>query len=204
MTESENSSARGPAATVLLTAPTLNIANILTSLRLLLVPVFAVLLMKVPDRPSMVYGAAAVFGLAAATDFVDGFIARRYNLITNFGKIADPIADKALIGTGLVLLSAQDVIPVWITALILFRELAITLIRLRVLKYGVIPASRGGKAKTLSQTAAVLLFVLPLPTGWAQVANVFLWLALVLTIGTGVDYVTRALRLVRAKRESVS
>jgi CDP-diacylglycerol--glycerol-3-phosphate 3-phosphatidyltransferase len=152
----------------------------------------------------MSYGAAGVFGLAAATDFIDGFIARRYNLVTNFGKIADPIADKALIGTGLVLLSAQDVIPAWITALIIFRELVITLIRLRVLKYGVIPASRGGKAKTLSQTAAVLLFVLPLPAGWSQLANVFLWLALVLTLGTGVDYVARALRLVRAKRESAA
>ena len=204
MTDSENPTVRSPAATVLLTAPTLNIANILTSLRLLLVPVFAILLIKAPDSPSMSYGAAGVFGLAAATDFVDGFIARRYNLVTNFGKIADPIADKALIGTGLVLLSAQDVIPPWITALIIFRELVITLIRLRVLKYGVIPASRGGKAKTLSQTAAVLLFVLPLPAGWEQLANVFLWLALVLTLGTGVDYVARALRLVRAKRESAA
>ena len=201
MTEPENTSVRSPAATVLLTAPTLNIANILTSVRLVLVPVFGLLLIKVPNSPSMAYGAAAVFGLAAATDFVDGFIARRYNLVTNFGKIADPIADKALIGTGLVLLSAQDVIPTWITALILFRELAITLIRLRVLKYGVIPASRGGKAKTLSQTVAVLLFVLPLPSGWEQVANLFLWLALLLTVGTGIDYVARAFTLVRAKRE---
>jgi len=201
MTEPENTSVRSPAATVLLTAPTLNIANILTSVRLVLVPVFGLLLIKVPNSPSMAYGAAAVFGLAAATDFVDGFIARRYNLVTNFGKIADPIADKALIGTGLVLLSAQDVIPTWITALILFRELAITLIRLRVLKYGVIPASRGGKAKTLSQTVAVLLFVLPLPSRWEQVANLFLWLALLLTVGTGIDYVARAFTLVRAKRE---
>ena len=109
--------------------------------------------------------------------------------------------NKVSVAALLVLLSAQEVIPVWITGMILFRELSITLIRLRVLKYGVIPASRGGKAKTLSQTAAVLLFLLPLPTGWEQLANLFLWLALVLTVGTGVDYVARALRLVRAQRE---
>jgi len=147
----------------------------------------------------MAYSAAAVFALAATTDFVDGFIARRYNLITNFGKIADPIADKALIGTGLVLLSAQGDVSVWFTALILTRELAVTLIRLRVLRYGVIPASRGGKAKTLSQTAAVFILVLPLPSTWNPAASICLWLALVLTLGTGINYVYRAAKLVRAQ-----
>lgn len=201
MTEQNSTSGRGVTTTTLLTAPTLNIANILTFIRLLLVPVFGLLLVQSPQTRSLAYGAAAVFGLAAATDFVDGFIARRYNLVTNFGKIADPIADKALIGTGLVLLSSQGVIPVWVTVLILFREFAITVIRLRVLRYGVIPASRGGKAKTISQIAAVLIFVLPLASGWEDVANLLLWLALVLTVGTGVDYVARALQLVRVQRE---
>ena len=201
MSEHDNGATRGVTATTLLTAPTLNIANILTFVRLLLVPVFGLLLVQTPQTASLAYGAATVFGLAAATDFVDGFIARRYNLITNFGKIADPIADKALIGTGLVLLSYQGVIPVWVTVVILVRELAITVIRLRVLRYGVIPASRGGKAKTISQIAAVLIFVLPLASGWEQVANLFLWLALVLTVGTGVDYVARALQLVQTRPE---
>lgn len=204
MTEPDPIPFRGGAASTLLTAPTLNIANILTFIRLLLVPVFAYLLIHNPQTDTLALSGAAVFGLAAITDFVDGYIARRYNLITNFGKIADPIADKALIGTGLVLLSVQAAIPAWITAVILFRELAITVIRLRVLNYGVIPASRGGKAKTLSQIVAVLLYVLPLPSGWEQVAQLFLWLALVLTVGTGIDYVSRAIKLVRAERESIA
>ena len=204
MTNSEQSSPRSSASVTLLTAPTLNIANIVTFVRLLLVPVFALLFMQTPQTTSLAYSAAAVFGLAAATDFVDGYIARRYNLITNFGKIADPIADKALIGTGLILLSAQHVVPVWVTAVILCRELTVTLIRIRVLKFGVIPASRGGKVKTLSQTIAVFLFVLPLTSAWEQVPNVFLWLALVLTVGTGIDYFARASKLVRSTHESMS
>jgi len=199
MNESEGAASTSGLNSTLLTAPTLNIANILTFLRLLLVPVFAVLLMRTPHTSTLAYAASAVFALAAATDFVDGFIARRYNLITNFGKIADPIADKALIGTGLVLLSAQGEVPVWVTALILARELAVTLIRLRVLHYGVIPASRGGKAKTLSQTVAVFILVLPLSDTWNLVAQGCLWLALVLTLGTGVNYVYRAVKLVRAQ-----
>jgi len=202
MSDPQSTSPRNPAAVTLLTAPTLNIANILTFVRLLLVPVFGVLLLQTPRTDATAYAASAVFGLAAATDFVDGFIARRYNLITNFGKIADPIADKALIGTGLVLLSAQDVVPLWVTALILFREVAVTIIRLRVLKHGVIPASRGGKAKTISQIIAVLIFVLPLPSAWNYLANACLGIALVLTVGTGIDYVSRALKLVRNQRDS--
>jgi CDP-diacylglycerol---glycerol-3-phosphate 3-phosphatidyltransferase len=201
MSDPQSTSPRNPTAVTLLTAPTLNIANILTFFRLLLVPVFGVLLLHTPQTDTYAYAASAVFGLAAATDFIDGYIARRYNLITNFGKIADPIADKALIGTGLVLLSAQGVVPVWVTALILFREVAVTIIRLRVLKHGVIPASRGGKAKTISQLIAVLIFVLPLPHAWTQVANVCLGVAVILTLGTGIDYVARALKLVRERSD---
>ena len=200
MSESERVAVTSGSNAALLTAPTLNIANILTFLRLLLVPVFAYLLIRTPHTSSAAYLASFVFALAAATDFVDGFIARRYNLITNFGKIADPIADKALIGAGLVLLSAEGDVPVGVTALILARELAVTLIRLRVLHYGVIPASRGGKAKTFSQTIAVFILVLPLPSTWNPVANGCLWLALVLTLGTGINYVYRAVKLVRTQK----
>jgi len=204
MSEFESSPVRSATATALLTAPTLNIANILTFLRLILVPVFGLLLVQTPQTVGVAYAAAGVFAFAAATDFVDGYIARRYNLITNFGKIADPIADKALIGTGLVVLSSQGVIPVWVTALILFREFAITIIRLRVLKFGVIPASRGGKAKTISQVVALLLFLIPATADWTYVANSFLAVAVVLTLGTGIDYLVRAIQLVRTQLHSGS
>jgi CDP-diacylglycerol--glycerol-3-phosphate 3-phosphatidyltransferase len=176
-----------------------NLPNALTMLRLALVPVFAWLLLRNggDDSASRVW-ASVVFVIAGATDFVDGELARRQGLVTTFGKVADPIADKALTGTALVGLSYLGDLPWWITIVILAREIGVTLLRFWVIKRGVIPASRGGKAKTAAQMLAILLYLLPV-TGWlVTTRTVVMALALVLTLVTGADYVARAIRLRRA------
>ncbi|HZG90246.1 MAG TPA: CDP-diacylglycerol--glycerol-3-phosphate 3-phosphatidyltransferase [Pseudonocardia sp.] len=182
--------------------PVLNIANVLTGVRLLLVPVFVAFLVH-GDGTDTDWRLAAfgVFALAAVTDRFDGELARRWGLVTAFGTIADPIADKALIGAALIGLSALGQLPWWVTVVIMGRELGITLLRFVVLRHGIIPASRGGKAKTLVQTVAIGLFVLPL-TELLEAAgpvDALRWTvmiaALVLTVVTGLDYVLRAVRL---------
>jgi CDP-diacylglycerol--glycerol-3-phosphate 3-phosphatidyltransferase len=183
----------------------LNVPNALTMLRLLLVPVFAWLLLREggEDATSRLW-AAVVFLVASITDLVDGEIARRHNLVTSFGKIADPIADKALTGTALVGLSYLGELPWWVTIVILAREIGVTLLRFWVIRHGVIPASRGGKAKTVAQIVAIIWYLLPL-TGWlADLRVVAMGIALVLTVATGLDYVLRALRLRREARAGAS
>lgn len=179
----------------------LNVPNALTVLRLLLVPVFAWLLLRDggTDSTSRVL-AAVVFTLASVTDFVDGSLARRQGQVTTFGKIVDPIADKALTGTALVALSVLGAVPWWVTVVILGREIVVTLLRFWVIRRGVIAASRGGKAKTAAQMLAILLYLLPLSGWWDAVRVVVLAIALVLTVVTGVDYVARAWRLRRPVR----
>ena len=175
-----------------------NLANYLTVLRLLLVPVFVVLLLGRDGEDDLWrYGAAAVFVVAAATDWVDGKVARSRGLVTSFGKLVDPIADKALTGAAFVGLSLLGELPWLVTVVLLTRELGVTLLRFVVIRHGVMPASRGGKLKTLLQAAAIVLYVLPL-TGWAATARVpVLVLAVAVTVVTGVDYVVRALVLRR-------
>jgi CDP-diacylglycerol--glycerol-3-phosphate 3-phosphatidyltransferase len=177
----------------------LNVANILTVLRLLLVPVF-VWLLFIDDGRSTSWRLAAtgVFVLASVTDQLDGALARRLHLITDFGKIADPIADKALTGSALFGLSVLGALPWWVTVIVLGREVAVTVLRFWVIKHGVIAASRGGKAKTLLQAVAIGLYLLPL-AGWAASGRAWLLgVAVVLTVVTGLDYVGRALRLRRS------
>jgi len=171
-----------------------NIANALTVLRLCLVPVFVVLL--VSGGTAARIAACVTFGVASLTDFLDGVLARRRRLITDFGKIADPIADKALTGAALITLSALGELPWWVTGVILFREVAITGLRFWVISRGVIAASRGGKVKTMLQVIAIALYILPGPFG--IVRQLMMAAALVVTIVTGVDYVARAARLRRA------
>jgi len=180
-----------------------NIANVVTIGRLLLVPVFAVLLFHADGAvASWRWIAFAVFAVAAATDLVDGELARSRGLVTTFGKVADPIADKALMGTALVGLSLLSELPWWVTVVILVREVGVTLLRFWVIRDGVIPASRGGKLKTLLQGLAIGLYVAPLD-GWpANVAAWVLAVALVVTLVTGVDYVAKALRLRRSAQEA--
>jgi CDP-diacylglycerol--glycerol-3-phosphate 3-phosphatidyltransferase len=190
--------------------PLLNIANVLTGVRLLLVPVFLVLLVHDAGTDTgWRFAATAVFALAAVTDRFDGELARSRGLVTAFGTIADPIADKALIGSALIGLSLLDLLPWWITVVVMGREIGITLLRFAVLRHGIIPASRGGKAKTLVQTVAIGLFVLPLealpvaaaPADWLRWA--VLYVAVALTVITGADYVLRAARLRSAASAAV-
>ncbi|MEV2215659.1 CDP-diacylglycerol--glycerol-3-phosphate 3-phosphatidyltransferase [Streptomyces sp. NPDC050997] len=175
-----------------------NIANLLTMLRLLLVPGFvALLLAEGGYDPAWRSLAWAAFAIAMITDLFDGHLARTYDLVTDFGKIADPIADKAIMGAALICLSALGDLPWWVTTVILGRELGITVLRFLVIRYGVIPASRGGKLKTLTQGVAVGMYVLAL-TGW--LATLRFWVmaaAVVLTVVTGLDYVRQAIVLRR-------
>lgn len=176
-----------------------NIANGLTVFRLALVPVFVVLLFADGGhaRPWRV-AAWAVFAIASFTDRIDGDIARRRGLVTEFGKLADPLADKALVGAALIGLSALGDLPWWITVVMLVRELGVTLLRFWVIRHGVIPASRGGKLKTLLQAVAIGLFVLiPIGSWLKPIAWIFMIAAVAVALGTGVDYVLRAVRLRR-------
>ncbi|MBY8864317.1 CDP-diacylglycerol--glycerol-3-phosphate 3-phosphatidyltransferase [Streptomyces sennicomposti] len=175
-----------------------NVANLLTMLRLLLVPGFVALMLADGGYdPAWRSFAWAAFAIAMITDLFDGHLARTYNLVTDFGKIADPIADKAIMGAALICLSGLGDLPWWVTGVILGRELGITLLRFLVIRYGVIPASRGGKLKTLTQGVAVGMYVLAL-TGW--LASLRFWVmaaAVVLTVVTGLDYVRQAIVLRR-------
>lgn len=179
----------------------LNLPNALTLLRLLLVPVFAVLLLdEQGENPKYRFAATAVFLLASLTDLVDGYLARKMDLVTTFGKVADPLADKALTGVALIGLSYIGSLPWWITVVILVREIGVTVVRFMVIHHGVIPASRGGKTKTVAQMVAISLFLLPgLDTGlgyWFK----WVWMAaaVALTLLTGIDYLHKARNVRRA------
>jgi len=180
-----------------------NLANIITAVRIALAPVFVVLLVLDggADGP-LRFAAAALFIVAIATDGVDGMLARRRNLVTNLGILLDPIADKLLTGAALVMLAVLAELPVWVVAVILVREWGITLFRFIMLRDRVIPASRGGKLKTVVQAVAISFALVPLwqlVGEWVFVVNtVLMTAAVILTLVTGIDY------LVRARRESRS
>ncbi|MGW4209821.1 CDP-diacylglycerol--glycerol-3-phosphate 3-phosphatidyltransferase [Lentzea sp. NPDC004789] len=176
--------------------PLLNVANVLTMARMALVPVFLLSLFAAGGfDTTWRLVAFGIFAVASFTDHIDGTLARKHGLITDFGKIADPIADKALTGSALVGLSILDVLPWWITIVIAVREVGVTLLRFWVIRYGVIPASRGGKAKTLLQVIAIGLFLLPQNDVIEVIAWVIMAAALILTVVTGIDYVVRAFKL---------
>ncbi len=176
-----------------------NIANILTMLRLALVPGFVMLLVHDGGHdPVWRSFAWAAFAVAMITDLFDGELARRYSLVTDFGKIADPIADKAIMGAALIGLSALGDLPWWVTGVILFREIGITLMRFWVIRHGVIPASRGGKLKTLTQGVAVGMYILVLTGPLATLRSVMMAAAVLLTVLTGLDYIRQAVTLRRA------
>jgi len=184
-------------------ASTWNIANALTVLRLVLVPVFVLALFAGGGHDTgwrlVAFG---VFFVASYTDRVDGQLARSRNLITPFGKLADPLADKALMGAALVGLSVLDDLPWWITVVVMAREIGVTLLRFWVIRHGVIPASRGGKVKTLLQGLAIGFYVLPLSGVWASGRAWLMGLAVAVTVVTGADYVARALTLRRTSERA--
>lgn len=175
-------------------------ANAITVVRIGLVPlVVGALLIDTAGGWRLV--ATALFAVAALSDRLDGYLARRMDQVTDWGKLADPIADKLLMGGTLVTLSALGDLPWWVTIVIGVRELGITALRLAVLRYVVIPASRGGKLKTALQSVGIGLFVLPLdqlPAAVGQAAWVIVLAALVVTVVTGVDYVRRGWAIRRA------
>jgi CDP-diacylglycerol--glycerol-3-phosphate 3-phosphatidyltransferase len=173
-----------------------NIANGLTALRIALVPLFAALLLHDDGQePSWRIAATLAFAAAVTTDRIDGELARNRGLVTNLGKIADPIADKALIGTALVSLSLLGELWWVVTALIIVRELGITLLRFVVIRHGVMPAGRGGKAKTVAQSLAIMLYLAPLPDRVQPVAVLAMAVALALTLLSGLDYTIQAYRM---------
>ena len=181
-----------------------NIANALTVLRMVLVPVFLVVLFHDDGEDSAWRVLAfAIFALASVTDRIDGEIARKRGLVTDFGKIADPIADKALIGAALIGLSLLDELPWWVTVIVLVREVGVTLLRFFVIRHGVMPASRGGKVKTLLQALGIGLLILPLGGVLDDVALLIMYAAVIVTVVTGVDYVARAVRLRRTSERTV-
>lgn len=175
-----------------------NVPNVLTGVRIALVPVFAWMLLSHPHDQGWRWASTAVFVVAILTDFADGKIARRYNLVTNFGKLWDPLADKALTGMAFVGLSILGELQWWVTIIILVREWGITLLRFAILKYGVMAANRGGKAKTLMQSIALILYLMWLPhlPLWVQwIAWICMGIAFVLTVVTGLDYLNGARKL---------
>ena len=177
-----------------------NVANILTIVRIVLVPVFIGFLLA----GGTVWRLAALgtFCVASLTDLLDGRLARSRGLVTDFGKNADPVADKALTGAALICLSALGELPWWVTGVIMFRELAVTGLRFWVIRRGVIAASRGGKAKTLLQIIAICLYLLPASLSPpALVRELFMAAAVVATVVTGADYVLQAMRLRRSPPE---
>jgi CDP-diacylglycerol--glycerol-3-phosphate 3-phosphatidyltransferase len=180
-------------------AGVLNLANALTVARLVMVPIFVALLLSARgEHDGLRYAATAVFVLASLTDRFDGEVARRRGTVTDFGKIADPIADKALTGAALISLSSISDLPWWVTIVILVREIGITLLRFWVIRRGVLAASRGGKVKTLVQVVAIGLYLLPLSGPLASLRAYLMGIAVIITLVTGVDYVARAIRLRRA------
>ncbi|TDD38490.1 CDP-diacylglycerol--glycerol-3-phosphate 3-phosphatidyltransferase [Actinomadura sp. KC06] len=171
-----------------------NIANALTIVRIALVPVFVWMFFL--DGTAWRLAAFGVFAVASITDKIDGDIARARGIVTDFGKIADPIADKALTGAALVSLSIMGELWWWVTIVIMVREIGITVLRFVVIRRGVIPASKGGKLKTMLQVIAIGLYILPGPLDYLR--WITMGAALAVTVVTGADYLVQAWRLRRA------
>lgn len=184
-----------------------NLPNVLTTIRVILVPLFAWMLLAHPHQEGWRVATTLVFLLAIGTDFVDGRVARRYGLVTDFGKLWDPIADKALTGMAFIGLSILGELGWWITVIILVREWGITVLRWGIHKYGVMAANRGGKLKTATQSAALTLYLLwlaqmPVPVRW--LAWFLMGAAFVLTVITGLDYIREAVAIRRRARQGTS
>jgi CDP-diacylglycerol--glycerol-3-phosphate 3-phosphatidyltransferase len=182
-----------------------NIANIITVVRILLAPLFIWLLLTDAGHDGWVrWVAAALFVVAILTDSVDGFLARGRNLVTDAGKILDPIADKVLVGGALVALSILGEVWWWVTIVILVREVGITVYRFVVIRNRVIPADVLGKIKTWVQSVAVALALLPVDRfvgpWYSWLVWVMLGAALVLTVVSGASYLWAAYRVGRAAK----
>lgn len=176
--------------------------NLLTAARLVAVPIVMwLLLADSGDDGPMRWWAVGLFMVAAATDYLDGYLARRWGVVSAFGKLADPIADKALVLGSLACLVWVDGVPWWPLAVLVVREVGVTLGRLAVAKDTVIAASRGGKLKTLLQLAAIWFYLLPGTPAWLDVVAWWtLVAAVVVAVVTGVDYARSIVAAVRRQR----
>ncbi len=164
--------------------------NWLTALRIALIPTGVWAIFYSPSATWQII-AWTIFFLLGMTDIVDGIWARRSNRTSALGAFLDPVADKALIGSAMISLAILDRFPWWIVFVILFREIGITIFRLAVIKNGVIPASKGGKIKTLTQNFGVGFYILPLPEVIYPVRDAFMGVAVALTIWSGIDYLVK-------------
>lgn len=182
------------------------VPNILTALRLLAVPLMVVLFIADDGKEGPLrWAALVVFVAAAATDLLDGYLARRWEVITAFGKLADPIADKVLVLGALAMLAAFDEIPWWPLIVLAVREVAVTLGRLAVASGTVIPASAGGKVKTVLLNIALGAMILPGMPAWVdEVAWWLLIASIALAVVTGVDYGAKIARAARQQRQAAT
>lgn len=175
-----------------------SVPNLISLARILLTPVFIVVALTNPEPSLPRTLAALLFAVLIATDFVDGQIARSRGLVTDFGKLIDPIADKAITGSAFVVLSLLGELPWWITIVVLVREVGITVYRLVVAQQVVIAADWAGKAKTMAQAIALPLALLPLQAwlgDWAVwVCVVTMTIAVALTVYSGIEFVLHAVR----------
>lgn len=166
----------------------INLANQLTIFRIILIPIF--ILVLVIDLPNAMTIAAIIFAIASLTDFLDGQIARRRHLVTNFGKFADPLADKLLVMTALIFLTELQIIPAWITSIIVIRELAVTGLRALIVENNgqVLAAQLPGKIKTFTQMFAIIfLYMNNFGLNW-PVGQILIYIAVIFTIYSGIDY----------------
>ena len=180
----------------------MNLPNKLTALRILMIPLFMIITLFPFDWGTLAVAqsqiavnqliGAIIFAIASFTDWLDGYIARRDGLVTNFGKFADPLADKMLVATAMIVLVGQGLAPSWVVSIIISRELAVTGLRLLHVKEGeVMAAAWPGKIKTATQMVAIILLFLdnfPFQAIGIPVADIMLYLCLVFTIYSGVDY----------------
>ena len=180
----------------------MNLPNKLTALRILMIPLFMIITLFPFDWGTLAVAqsqiavnqliGAIIFAIASFPDWLDGYIARRDGLVTNFGKFADPLADKMLVATAMIVLVGQGLAPSWVVSIIISRELAVTGLRLLLVKEGeVMAAAWPGKIKTATQMVAIILLFLdnfPFQAIGIPVADIMLYLCLVFTIYSGVDY----------------
>ena len=180
--------------------------NLLTAARLVAVPIVVwLLLADGGEDGALRWWALAIFLVAAATDYLDGYLARRWEVVSSFGKLADPIADKALVLGTLACVGWVDGLPWWPLAILVVREVGVTLGRLAVAGDTVIAASRGGKLKTVLQLAAITFYLWPHGPQWLEaIAWWCLVLAVVVTVVTGVDYARRIAAAARHQRATRS
>ncbi len=173
----------------------INLPNALTIFRILALPFCAYALFKNGgDDDSWRIIAFTLFFIVGLSDILDGRIARSRNQITEFGKLLDPIADKAMLATASIGASILGMLSWWVTAIFLIREVAVTILRFAVIKKGVIPASKGAKVKTFFQSFGVGFYILPLPAYLNLPRDIFMTVAIYLTISTGVTYFRKALK----------